>query len=144
MDSKLCGWYNGIKYEMHKVPWWNVEEDDKSLYLLCAMPTQSEQYPSRTRVTEYEEFVLHEEYMFQSTPMMKSTKRRTCQETGDPFQGYAFEIFLTARLFDVEDAKQHKTSELWTIRIPKKKGECVQIVGGNLLFYTKDICKPTL
>lgn len=67
------------------------------------------------------------------------------QETDDPFQGYAFEIFLPERLFNVQDAKEHQTSGLWKIRIPKKKGECIQTVGGNLLFfYTKDICKPTL
>ncbi|GJX49073.1 NADP(+)-dependent 2-alkenal reductase-like protein [Tanacetum coccineum] len=46
----------------------NVEEDEKSLYLLRAMPTQSEEYPSRTRVTEPEESVLHQEYMFAIHP----------------------------------------------------------------------------
>ena len=67
------------------------------------------------------------------------------QETDDPFQGYAFEIFLPERLFNVQDAKKHLTSGLWKIRIPKKKGECIQTVGGNLLFFhTKDIRKPTL
>ncbi|GJW39854.1 hypothetical protein Tco_0065699 [Tanacetum coccineum] len=194
MDSKLRGLYIRIKYEIHKVPWWNVEEDDKSLYLLRVMPTQSEEYPS-------EEYVLYEDYMFAIHPndekhqemnmsyllhamrqhemgqiksesseyyfhvmhdcrelpilaIPASGKTRSVsflfhvsyklqnpqaiciilglggrdaagQETDDPFQGYAFEIFLPASLFNVEDAKQHKTSELWTIRIPKKKGECV-------------------
>nr|GEW26663.1 zinc finger, CCHC-type [Tanacetum cinerariifolium] len=172
----------GVKYGMHKVPWWNVEEDDKSLCLLRAMPTQSEEYPSGNRVMES---VLHEEYMFaihsndekhretnmssllhamrhdemgqiKSEPseyyfhvMHDFSKlprlaipsewyRKTCsvsfpfhvsyklqnpqairiglggrdaadQETDDPFQGYAFEIFLPERLFNVQDAKQHKT-----------------------------------
>ncbi|GJT14425.1 hypothetical protein Tco_0570659 [Tanacetum coccineum] len=31
------------------------------------------------------------------------------QETDDPFQGYAFEIFLPERLFNVRDAKEHRT-----------------------------------
>ncbi|GJT14426.1 hypothetical protein Tco_0570660 [Tanacetum coccineum] len=48
---------NGVKYGMHKVPWWNVEEDDKSLYLLRALPTQSEEYPSEIHVTESEESI---------------------------------------------------------------------------------------
>nr|GEV23000.1 hypothetical protein [Tanacetum cinerariifolium] len=51
----------GVKYGMHKVLWWNVEEDDKSLCLLRAMPTQSEEYPSGNRIMGS---VLHEEYMF--------------------------------------------------------------------------------
>lgn len=213
---------NNIKFGIHKVPWWNVEEDDKALYLLRALPTQSEEYPvSDICVTESEESVLHEEYMFAIHPNdekhregnmsyllhamrqqemkqinsepseyyfhvmhdFKESPRLTIpasgmtrtvsfpfhvsyklqnpqairiilglggrdavgQETDDPFQGYAFEIFLPERLFNVQDAKQHHTGGLWKIRIPKKKGECIQTVGGNLLFfYTKDICKPTL
>ncbi|PWA92941.1 hypothetical protein CTI12_AA071280 [Artemisia annua] len=61
------------------------------------------------------------------------------KETDDPFQGYAFEIFLPERLFNVQDAKKHHTSWLWKIRIPKKNGECTQTVGGNLLFFTRRI-----
>ncbi|PWA72364.1 hypothetical protein CTI12_AA271450 [Artemisia annua] len=68
------------------------------------------------------------------------------QETEDPFQGYAFEIFLPERLFNVQEVKQHLMSGLWKIIIPKKKiGECIQTIGGNLLFFhVKKVCKPTL
>ncbi|GJS44611.1 hypothetical protein Tco_0594732 [Tanacetum coccineum] len=52
---------NRVKYGMHKVTWCNVEEDDRSLYLLRVMPTQSEEYPSGPRVTESKDSVLHEE-----------------------------------------------------------------------------------
>lgn len=60
---------NNVKYGTHNVPWWKVEEDDKALYLLRALPTQSEEYPvSDICVTESEESVLHEEYMFAIHP----------------------------------------------------------------------------
>ncbi|GJW69641.1 hypothetical protein Tco_0126558 [Tanacetum coccineum] len=101
------------------------------------------------RKTRSVSFLFHVSYKLQNPKAIRiilGLRGRVAagQETEDPFQGYAFEIFLPARLFNVEDAKQYKTSELWTIRIPKKKGECVQTVGGDLLFYTKDICKLTL
>ena len=63
------------------------------------------------------------------------------QETDDPFQGYAFEIFLPDN--NIQEVKEGNTGELWKIIIPKKKGECIQTVGGNLLiFHEKKICKP--
>ncbi|GKD06272.1 2-alkenal reductase [Tanacetum coccineum] len=49
------------------VAWWNVEEDDKFLSLLHAMPTQSEEYPSGTRVTNLRNLFTRE-YMFAIHP----------------------------------------------------------------------------
>ncbi|GJR91881.1 hypothetical protein Tco_0215892 [Tanacetum coccineum] len=222
----LADYSNGLKYETHKVIWWNVEEDDKALYLLRAMtadPIPSKEYPS-VRFTESEESVQHHEFMFAIHPTDETESLReknmasllhamrqsemkqansgpseyyfhvmhdlrelprlaepasgktrvvsfpfhvSCklqnppairiviglggldaagQETDDPFQGYAFEIFLPERLFNVQEAKKHLMSGGWKLIIPeKKKGECIQTVGGNLLFFhAKKICKPTL
>ncbi|PWA42849.1 hypothetical protein CTI12_AA535360 [Artemisia annua] len=67
------------------------------------------------------------------------------RETDDPFQGYAMEIFLPDRLYNIQDAMTDKTESLWKIIIPKKKGEWTQTIGGNLLFFREtQICKPTL
>ncbi|GJR82299.1 hypothetical protein Tco_0153084 [Tanacetum coccineum] len=66
------------------------------------------------------------------------------RETDDPFQGYAMEIFLPDRLYNIQDAMTDKTESLWKIIIPKKKGEWTQTIGGNLLFFQEtQICKPT-
>ncbi|GKD65366.1 hypothetical protein Tco_1307474 [Tanacetum coccineum] len=43
-----------IKYEADKVSWWNVEEDDKALYLLRAMTADPSKEYSSPRYTESE------------------------------------------------------------------------------------------
>nr|GEW23335.1 RNA-directed DNA polymerase, eukaryota [Tanacetum cinerariifolium] len=66
-------------------------------------------------------------------------------DTGDIYVGYAYKIFLDDSLYNISDVKMDLRSELWMINIPKKKRECTQTIGGNLIFFREmKICKPTL
>ncbi|GJW23980.1 hypothetical protein Tco_0037791 [Tanacetum coccineum] len=169
----LADYSNGLKYKTYKIVWWNVEEDNKALYLLRAMTgDQSKEYPP-ARFTESEESVEHDEFMFAIHPTnetesvreenmasllhaMRQSEMKQAnsepsehyfhvmhdlrelprftepvsaanpqaihiiiglggrdaagQETDDPFQGYAFEIFLPERLFNVQEVKKHLMS----------------------------------
>ncbi|GKD00997.1 hypothetical protein Tco_1171271 [Tanacetum coccineum] len=213
----LMNYVIGFKYG-HVLPWWNVVEDDKALYLLHGMPATHKEFMNEFSKLELKESVPRYEFTFaihpddvkdsvrdmnlsfhlhvmrggdsepsgyyyhelqdkkeharfaerasgstyvvtmpyhvsyklknpQAIRIIMGIAGRTTEgrETDDPFQGYAMEIFLPDRLYNIQDAMTHKTESLWEIIIPKKKGEGTQTIGGNLLFFREtQICKPTL
>ncbi|GJV51949.1 hypothetical protein Tco_1447690 [Tanacetum coccineum] len=66
-------------------------------------------------------------------------------DTSEFYVGYAIEIFADDSSYNAIDVVRDITSEAWKIMIPKKKGEQIQTIGGNLIFFReKKICKPTL
>ncbi|GKD96430.1 hypothetical protein Tco_1380327 [Tanacetum coccineum] len=120
-----------IKYEADKVSWWNVEEDDKALYLLRAMTADPSKEYSSPRYTESENsieelprlaepasgttravfFPFNVTYTLQNPQAIRiivglGGQDAAGQETDDPFQGYASELFLPGRLFNVKEVKQ--------------------------------------
>ncbi|GKA33492.1 hypothetical protein Tco_0719921 [Tanacetum coccineum] len=56
-------------------------------------------------------------------------------DTNDLYGGYAIEIFSQDGFFNVTDVEKDFTSEMWKIVIPKKKGERIQTIEGNLIFF---------
>ncbi|PWA42848.1 hypothetical protein CTI12_AA535350 [Artemisia annua] len=66
-------------------------------------------------------------------------------DTREFYVGYAIEIFADDSFYNAMDVLRDITSEAWKIMIPKKRGEQIQTIGGNLIFFReKKICKPTL
>nr|GEY58121.1 hypothetical protein [Tanacetum cinerariifolium] len=124
----------GGKFLMKEIPW-NVVEDDKALYLLRTMPGQykesEESHCSSYNVSKK----LQNPQAIRILIGLEGWDNEG-RKTDDPFQGYAFEIFLPDN--NIQEAKECKTGELWKIIIPKKKGECIQTVGGNLLFIHEE------
>ncbi|GKA68844.1 hypothetical protein Tco_0768761 [Tanacetum coccineum] len=170
MSSKPRGFYHWFQI-WPRASLWNVVEDDKALYLLRGMTAMHKEFMdeiSKLELKEYDKkermrlaeppsgstYVVtmpyHVSYKLQNPQAIRiimgiAGRTTEGQKTDDPFQGYAMEIFLPDRLYNIQDAMTDKTESLWKIIIPKKKGEWTQTIGGNLLFFQEtQICKPTL
>ncbi|GKD27473.1 hypothetical protein Tco_1233687, partial [Tanacetum coccineum] len=64
---------------------------------------------------------------------------------GSPYGGYAYEMFLEDSFYDIFNVMTSIANWIWKITIPKKIGEDIQTIGGNLIFFReRKICKPTL